>query len=193
MDGLLYENNGVLPEDMETGTACFFTGHRFLSPVQIKRMYPALVRGILQAAEEGCRYFISGGAMGFDLLAARTILLLRQEFRRDIHLVLALPCRNQTERWLYGKRGMENIRQYSEIKALAGTVVYMQDFYTTGCMKVRNQYMADHAGRCIAFWSGTKRGGTYQTVRIAQKAGIPVWNLYPAVLDDGEAGYLPEA
>lgn len=189
---MLYEPDKLLPEDLRPDNACFFTGHRLISEKQLQCMYPVLVRTILQAAEDGYRYFLNGGAMGFDLLTARTVALLRHDFGRDIHLVLVLPCRDQTARWLYGKRGLENIRQYHEIKAHAGAVVYMTDFYQDGCMKARNRFMADHAGRCIAFWNGTPRGGTYQTVHMAEKAGIPVWNLYPAAAEGGEAELLPE-
>ena len=181
-----------LPEDMRPENTCFFTGHRFLSEDQKKRMYPSLVRLILRMEEEGVRYFCNGGAMGFDLFSARTVVLLRQEFDRDVRLVMALPCRDQTARWLYGKNGLENIRLYHGIKAHAQAVVYMRDFCTDGCMLERNRYMMEHSGQCIAFWNGSARGGTAHTVRITRAAGVPVWNVYPAVLEGGEAELLPK-
>lgn len=171
---------GLLPEDMCPENTCFFTGHRFLSEKQLRSMYTPLVRSILQMAEDGYKYFLDGGAVGFDLLAARTVLLLRQEFQKDIRLVLALPCRDQTALWKPEKKnGLENIRRYHEIKAQAQAVVYVTDFYTDGCMKERNRFMADHSTRCIAYWNGAARGGTAQTVRMAEQAGIPVRNVYP--------------
>lgn len=179
----------MLPEDMCPENTCFFTGHRFISEKQLRHMYTPLVRCILQMAEDGCRYFLDGGALGFDLLAARTAVLLRQEFQKDIRLVLALPCRDQTARWLQGSGGLENIRRYHEIKAHAQAVVYVTDFYTDGCMRERNRFMVEHSARCIAFWNGSPKGGTAQTVRMAKDAGIPVWNLYPV---SGETAVPPE-
>ena len=180
------ESSILLPEDMHPGNTCFFTGHRFISESQLHRMYTPLVECILRMAKEGYLYFLNGGAMGFDLLSAGTVVLLRQEFHLDVRLVLALPCRDQTARWLYGAGGLDNIRKYHEVKAQAHAVVYMTDFYREGCMRERNQFMADHAERCIAFWNGSCRGGTAQTVRIAEKMGIPVYNLYPAAVHSGD-------
>lgn len=176
----------VLPEDMTPANTCFFTGHRVLSGKQITDIYTSLVRGILQAAEDGYRYFISGGAMGFDLLAAETVVLLQQDFGRRICLVLALPCRDQTARWLYGRKGLENIRRYHAIKAQAQSVLYLTDFYTDGCMQERNRFMVEHSSRCIACWNGSPRGGTAQTVRMAENAGIPIRNLHPAGRNNNE-------
>ncbi len=170
-----------LPEDMHPGNTCFFTGHRFFSEKQLRKMYTPLVECILHMAEEGYLYFLNGGAMGFDLLCAETVALLRYEFQRDVRLVMALPCRDQTARWLYGKqkqKGLDTIRRYHNVKAKAQSVIYMTDFYTEGCMKERNRFMAEHSSRCIAYWSGVARGGTAQTVCLAEKAGMPVYNLY---------------
>ncbi|MBQ8400339.1 MAG: DUF1273 family protein [Clostridia bacterium] len=181
-----------LPGDMRPENTCFFTGHRFLSEEQKRSMYPSLVRCILRMAEEGYRYFCNGGAIGFDLFSARTVALLRQDFDRDVRLVMALPCRDQTSRWLYGKDGLDNIRLYRAVKTRAQAVVYMQDFYTDGCMRARNLYMVEHSSRCIAFWNGSIQGGTAQTVRLARKAGLPVYNVYPAIHEGGTVEILSD-
>lgn len=181
-----------LPEDMTPENTCFFTGHRFLSEEQKRHMYPSLVRCILHMAEEGYLYFCNGGAMGFDLFCARTVALLRQEFKRDVRLVMALPCRDQTARWLYGQNGLDNIRLYHAVKANAQAVVYMHDFYRDGCMKERNQFMVTHSSRCIACWNGSPRGGTAQTIRLTKEAGLPIWNMYPAAAEGGQVEILTE-
>jgi len=168
----------VLPADMVPDNTCFFTGHRFL-PDGGQPVYPSLVQCILDRAEEGCRYFLSGGALGFDLLTARTVLLLREKFGLDVRLVLALPCRNQTERWLSRDgRETDSLRVYHAVKSGAGRVLYLSDLYYDGCMKVRNRFMVEHSTRCIAYWNGSARGGTAQTVRMAKDAAMPVYNLY---------------
>ncbi len=170
-----------LPNDMHIENTCFFTGHRFLSEEQKRLIYPALVQCILQMADDGIRYFCNGGAIGFDLFSAQTVALLQRSRPADIHLVMTLPCRNQTDKWLnHGAAGAENIRLYHAVKSQAAAVVYIGDFYEPGCMQRRNQYMVDHSCRCITYWNGATNGGTAQTVRMAKRAGLPIWNLFPA-------------
>ena len=55
------------------GKLCIFTGHRTL-PGDLLPLRQALRRKILQLAAEGFTRFASGGAAGFDLLAAELIL-----------------------------------------------------------------------------------------------------------------------
>ncbi len=159
--------------------SCFFTGHRFIADDQVEPLCQLLLRCILDRYAEGVRYFVNGGALGFDLLSARTVALLKREHTPDIKLILALPCRDQTARWSGVHGAADFLRQYHEVKGQADAVLYIRDFYEDGCMRERNQYMADRCGRCIAYWNGSTRGGTAQTVRMAQKRGIPLWNLYP--------------
>ncbi len=175
----------TLPPEMKPENTCFFTGHRFFAAEKLPALYRLLVRCMLDRYEEGYRYFLNGGAIGFDLFAARAITVLRQDFAMDIHLILTLPCRDQTARWSGFSGSTDYLRQYHEAKCQAEAVVYVRDFYEDGCMRERNQYMTDHSGGCIAFWNGSFKGGTAQTVRMAEQKGIPVWNLYPPLA--GEA------
>lgn len=167
-----------LPQDMCIANTCFFTGHRFLSEEQKRQLYPALSRCILQMAEDGIRYFCDGGAIGFDLFCAQTVVLL-QRHHKELQLIMALPCRNQTDKWMNHASGAENIRLYHAMKSCAAAVVYLRDFYDPSCMRERNQFMVDHSCRCITYWNGSTQGGTAQTVRMAKRAGLPIWNLYP--------------
>jgi len=178
-------NKHPIPPEMEKTNTCFFTGHRILTCEDT--LYPHLVRSILRLAENGYRYFISGGALGFDLLAAQTVIALQTQYGKEVQLVLALPCRDQTARWdTKQKLTMEALRTYHAVKQYAHGVVYMHDFYVDGCMRERNRFMVEHASRCIACWDGSFRGGTAQTVRMAQKEGVPVLNLYPAAAGSGK-------
>lgn len=168
-----------LPHDMRIENTCFFTGHRFLSEEQKILLYPALSQCILQMADNGIRYFCNGGAIGFDLFSAQTVVLL-QRHHKELQLIMALPCRNQTDKWMnHGASGVENIRLYHEVKSHAAAVIYVRDFYEPGCMRERNQFMVDHSCHCITYWNGSAQGGTAQTVRMAKRAGLPIWNLYP--------------
>ena len=122
-----------LPDDRTT-TACF-TGHRSLPADRLSQIEEKTLHILDVLIAAGYRTFLCGGALGFDTLAEECILA-RRERVPEIRLILALPCRDQTERWTK----MRALREYQRIKGLADEVVYLRDFYTEGCMKERNQY-----------------------------------------------------
>ena len=118
----------------------------------------------------GFRQFYSGGALGFDLLAAEEVLLLRENLC-DLRLVFALPCVDQTGNW----PEKEIVRQRQLILLADETRVLSPQYYP-GCMMVRNRYMVDRASFCVAYWRGSA-GGTASTIRLAVRRGLPVLNL----------------
>lgn len=97
-----------------------------------------LKRTIIQLIQEGYRYFGTGVALGFDTLAAETILELKAEYPH-IKLILVLPCVTQADRW--SKRDQE---VYEKIKQLADKVVYTSHGYTRNCMFKRNRHLVDN-------------------------------------------------
>ena len=173
--------DALLPVSMNRANTCCFTGHRNLhnDGERLAQLTELAVRTLLCA---GYRYFLCGGALGFDMLAEETVLRAA-ETCPDAHLVLALPCRDQTADW--GENSLEEIRAYRRIVSLADAAVYTSDFRTQNCMAVRNQYMVDHASFCVAYYRGTIRSGTGQTVRMAQRAGLTLLNLYDALKPGG--------
>ena len=62
---------------MEYEQTCFFSGHRCLP--EDPRLLPALEDAIRRASGAGCRRVLCGGALGFDTLAARTLLRPREQ------------------------------------------------------------------------------------------------------------------
>jgi len=129
-----------------------------------------LEKAIVEQIEKGVRFFGAGGALGFDTLAAQTVLRLREKYP-DIKLVLVLPCLTQTRGWPAG-----DAAEYERIKALADKVVCISQAYTPDCMFRRNRHLVDHSGVCICCLT-RDTGGTAYTVRYARKQGIPVINV----------------
>ena len=74
---------------------CCFTGHRKLPTGQYQMIADRLEQTIIRLIEKGVLYFGAGGALGFDTLAALTVLRLRKQYPQ-IKLILVLPCRDQT-------------------------------------------------------------------------------------------------
>lgn len=150
--------------------SCCFTGHRDIPKDKAKAIQHTLECLISELCEKGCREFISGGAIGFDTMAAETVLRLKKSFP-ETRLIMALPCRNQHIKW-----GNADRLRYEQILKSADSVVYLAESYVTGCMHLRNKYMVDNSELCIAYL-GKKGGGTEYTVNYAVENGHTVINI----------------
>jgi uncharacterized phage-like protein YoqJ len=118
----------------------------------------------------GVNTFISGGALGFDQMAG-TLIAAKKEIGYKIHLVLALPYRNQDKLW------PEKGRQiYCYLMESADEVHYVSEAYTDDCIKKRNRYMVERSAYCICALLHS-RSGTSQTVRYAKQKNLYVINV----------------
>ncbi len=168
------------PKFMVRENTCCFTGHRNIPSYLIPKVSSLIENKIVECSRAGYRYFICGGAYGFDMLAAEAIVKAIKS-GADIHLILALPCRNQTEKWGSLPNAENLLRRYLAIKGFAEYVRYTRDFYADGCMKERNQFMIDNSSLCIAYADEKRHGGSTQTVGMAKRANIEICNLFPEV------------
>ena len=148
----------------EGGFACAVTGHRVLSSDFSKEELRAALRALAAA---GVRTFLCGMALGFDLLCAEEVLLLREEL--PVRLVACIPCADQAAR--YPKSARE---RYERILDRCDERAVLHERYCDGCMFERNRYMVDRADLLLAYFTG-RRGGTKYTVGYAEKRGIPVY------------------
>ena len=150
---------------------CFFSGHRHISSDDAARVKSRLNEELLNAVNAGYTHFISGGAIGFDTLAAEQVVRLREDYS-DIRLILYLPCTDHTKNW------NENDRmRFDAISSFADEIYYVSETaYSDGCMKKRNNAMTEAADLCIAYLKNTV-SGTAQTVKIAEKKGLKIINI----------------
>lgn len=161
-------------------TACF-TGHR---PAQLpfptfpgsdgyRRLADFLDYYILYLHEShGVTSFISGMALGVDMLAAERVLRLR-ESGIPIQLVCAIPCDGQASRWR-----REDRERYNNICREANELIQLGHEYTSECMQERNRFMVNNSSHCIAVWNG-EIGGTSSTVRLARKSKLHLYIINP--------------
>ena len=149
---------------------CCFTGHRVIPSGEKETIRHLLETAIEKAIQDGYRFFGAGGALGFDTLAAQTVLTLKQQYPH-IRLILVLPCINQANGWK-----SSDIDEYERIKALADKVVYTSREYTSGCMHKRNRHLVDNSSLCICYLTKLS-GGTAYTIRYAESKKISVFNL----------------
>ena len=149
---------------------CCFTGHRVIPLLERHTVSNALENAVIESIENGYRYFGAGGALGFDTLAALTVLRLRNKYPQ-IKLILVLPCENQTRNWKAA-----DIEKYEHIKLQANKVVYVSKEYTRDCMHKRNRHLVDNSSLCICYLSKPS-GGTAYTVNYAKEKGIKSINI----------------
>ena len=144
--------NGILSEKSKS---LAFTGHRTVPVERQDEISARLVEAVSVACKSGITCFFSGMAMGFDLMAAETILSLKGKYP-EIRLIAVVPFRRQSCRW----PSMEKER------------------YFHGCLLRRNDFMLEHSCGVIAFYDGKPYGGTFYTCREARKRCMDIINLY---------------
>lgn len=147
-------------------TGCF-TGHRRVPPELRDELYRRLTETVDQLAVEGVRYFGTGGALGFDELAAQAVLACRNQ-NPAIRLIVVLPCPEWDRRWPDTDR-----RRYAALLEQADKVVTVSPAYDAGCMHHRNRYLVDHSDVCIG-WGTGETGGTAYTMHYAEKQGLRI-------------------
>lgn len=154
---------------MKNKTVCF-TGHRKIPSKQYESISRRLEEILIQLIEQGYLYFGAGGALGFDTVAALSVLHLKEQYPQ-IKLILVLPCKLQTKSW-----DKEDIAIYEDIKQRCDKCVYTSQEYTRGCMFKRNRHLVDNSSVCIAYLTENS-GGTAYTVDYAKKQGVTVINI----------------
>ena len=154
---------------MKKQTACF-TGHRIIPLSERNAVSKAFEEAIVESIKNGYRYFGAGGALGFDTMAALTVLRLKRQYPH-IKLILVLPCEDQTRNWKTA-----DIEKYEHIKSQADKVVYVSKEYTSDCMHRRNRHLVDNSSLCICYLT-KQSGGTAYTVEYAVKNGLRIENI----------------
>ena len=104
-------------------SSCSFTGHRVIEPRHVDEIIALLDRAVAYAYSVGVRTFYSGGAIGFDTMAARAVVKFRL-MHPDVSLVMLLPCADQDSRWSASQQG-----GYQYLLSVANEVVYLSDGY----------------------------------------------------------------
>lgn len=151
--------------------AVAFTGHRnvqFSNEIVLRKCIAATIETVYK---NGKKVFITGMAMGFDLIAAEEVLKARK-IHDDIRLIGAIPYPEQPVKFSIGWK-----KRYTDVKEKLDDTVIMSRAYHDRCYQERNVWMISHCSLLIALYDGRKVSGTQFTVNRANKVGVQIINL----------------
>lgn len=130
---------------------------------------------------------IEGGALGIDQMFFRSCEVLRAKYPGRITLEVAIPFRNQPNKWFdksdieryYNQ--MDSADSYTQVDCLSEYHLkgIMDGIYHTAKMQQRNRYMVDKADIVIAVWDGSPKGGTSNCVNYAKKINKTIIRIDP--------------
>ena len=111
-------------------------------------------------------------AMGFDIIAAELVLLLKKAYKKaKIKLICVLPFKTQSEKF-----PMEWKKRYDKIIEKADEVICLAENYHPSNYQVRNKYMVDRSDIVVTWFDG-QSGGTKNTITYAEKKGKQIINV----------------
>lgn len=151
---------------------CCFSGHRIIPKGEFIQIKTALEKSILDLISQGVIYFGNGGALGFDQLAAETVLRLKEKYPH-ISLIMFLPClpEQQSLRWNF-----EQKKRYFKILEQADKVRVLSPQYTGSCMFDRNRHMVNNSVYLICYLR-KHSGVTFFTVNYAKQKGLKILEI----------------
>lgn len=166
--------------------SCCVTGHRKLVPqgynggawwapscyiveehhTRIKQQM--MLKVIDLYTNHGTIEFISGGAIGADILFAEIIIELRNMYKYPITLGIAKPFPSHSSKWNY-----QTTVRYNNVLSEANWVYNVSpDPYSYQKMQIRNKWMVNRAGIVIAVWNNIQKGGTWNCINYAAKQRV---------------------
>lgn len=161
----------MLDLDLNIETACSFTGHRRLPLAEIDAIQERLTLEIEKLiTKNGVCNFLTGGAVGFDTLAAMSVIRLKIKYP-EIRLYLLLPHYGQANNFSESERYV-----YDIIFREANEVYYLAKRYEKGCMLKRNKALVDNAKYLISYCN-RDTGGTANTLHYARFCKVNDLNL----------------
>lgn len=166
------KDNCMETEKFSRAATAAFSGHRFIDASQREHVKKRLSNAVLDAYGNGIRNFISGFAIGFDMMAAEVVAALKQS-HPDITLTAAIPFNGQASRFCFYDR-----KRYDRLLKVADEVIVLSDSYYPRCFLDRDEFMVNNASSLIAYYDGREKGGTFYTIRKAMAQNIPTVNVF---------------
>lgn len=154
---------------------CCFTGHRNIPIDRTQEIAERTANEIRRLIViHGVRFFGVGGAIGYDMLAAKLLFRLREREFPHIRVILVYPFDGFTDRWTPAQKA-----EYERLLPKYDKVVCVCDSPGRDAYLKRDRYLVDGSAYCIACCT-RNYGGTAYTVRYAGQQGLDVRNIADA-------------
>ncbi len=123
--------------------------------------------------QNGISTFISGMALGWDMLCATAVIELKRK-HPEIRLIAVLPFIEQADDFPPSEQA-----KYRQILDNADQTIVIGNYDKPNqSYHKRNDYLIANATKIIAYHNGKARSGTGSTIRKAIEKGLEVVNLY---------------
>lgn len=165
-------------------TVAFTTGYRaekIFCNIEDKNLlnviYTELYRVVSELYKQGYTHYYSGMSEGIDMLAANAILDFKGE-HPDVRFVAVTPFKWQQERYsITGKNDYKSICSEADEVVILAEEFDGNDFYLR-----RNDYLVENCSTMVCYHDGQCDVMMY-TYNCAEKAGIPIINIYERLSD----------
>ena len=137
---------------------------------EIRRRIRELAAKLVAA---GVVYFLVGGDIGFDMIAAGTLLTMRRNDGLPIQVISVLPFPGYSDHWMEEYR----LRQ-KHIMLHSDRVLYVSREKRPFIRAERDRKMADRAEYCLTYCTGPG-GEEAELIRYALDRGLLVLNTDP--------------
>lgn len=148
-----------------------------------RHLIERLIGAINYYTSRGINTYISGMALGFDMIFAEAAVRAKHECDIDIRTVAAVPFQNQPDFW----RGPSKQWYWDLIARMDEIVVLFDnpnDKSEAGrLLNERNLYMVNRGSGVMSYFKGEQRGGTWNCIRYAKSVGKQVINIDPHTLN----------
>lgn len=156
--------------NLDLSSTCCITGHRpqklsfgfnesHKDCIQLKS---SIKSKIIDHVNCMVNIFITGMALGVDMLTAETVLDLKTDF--NLQLVAAIPHIDQHKKW-----NAEYQTRYFEILSCYDIVYIVRDKYTKDCFQKRNEWMVDNSQYVIGVYDDSISSGSKNCINYAKK------------------------
>lgn len=115
-------------------------------------------------------HFISGGALGTDLMCFVTIEVIK-DMHPSFKIIneLAIPYSGHESKWSEEwKNKLDKCKSVANIITNVETISNYKSNNVYQKLQKRNEYMIDEADFVIAVWDGIEKGGTWNAIKYAR-------------------------
>lgn len=155
---------------MDKLKTCCFIGHRHISMDEEKLMEKTSVL-IMRAINQGYTYFVSGGEIGFDMIASEMICFFKDlPLLKNIKLEIAVPYKEHDIKYSNVQK-----HRYKFISNYADKIRQSRLPRHRSCYILRNKYMVSKSALVIAYYEQDKTGRTKNTLDYAVKSDKEIW------------------